>query len=401
LRQHFYEYCTKHKLYDLLMQWHPQKNLPLTPETISYGSNSKVWWLDQYGHEWQATPISRISGNGCPFCSGRFAISGKTDLVSTHPALASQWHPTKNGLLMPCDMKAGSGREVWWEDEKGHEWKARISARAAGNGCPICANRKILVGYNDLATTHPQYAAQLHPDQNGDITAEKITAGYGRKLWWRCEQGHEWYTSIASRIKNGAGCPICANKKALKGYNDLATTHPHIATQWHPEKNGSLTPYDVVAGGETYIWWQCEKGHAWRTKLKYRTRETASCPYCSGKKVLTGFNDLATVNPKVAAQWHPFLNGRLTPQMVTAGSSRVAWWLCDEGHVWRTAIANRALPGYKETQCPFCQKMTKRSRKQEYYRKIEMEARMNFDSHAKEDGILDENCQNKEKTIPR
>lgn len=371
----FYEYCIEGELYTLLSQWLSPKNQPVTPKTVSYGSNKKVWWRCEKGHEWQASIYSRINGNGCPYCSSRFPIQGVDDLASTHPALSAQWHPTKNGDLTPNMVKAGTGKKVWWIDEKGHEWQALVSARTAGNGCPVCANRVVLKGCNDLATTHPQFATQWHPVKNRDITPEKVTAGYQRKLWWKCENGHEWCASVASRIKHDAGCPVCSNRKALKGYNDLATTHPYIAAQWHPTKNGNLTPHDVVAGGEIYVWWQCDKGHAWRTKIKNRTRNTSDCPYCSGKKVLPGFNDLATVNPKIASQWHPFLNGTFAPQMVTAGSSRLAWWKCEEGHVWRAAIANRAIPGYKETQCPFCQKMTKRSRKQEYYRKIEMEAK--------------------------
>ena len=97
----------------------------------------------------------------------------------------------------------------------------------------------------------------------------------------------------------------------------------------------------------------------------------SECPYCSGQKVFPGFNDLATVAPEIAAQWHPVLNGTLTPQMVTAGSNRKVWWICSEGHIWRAAVANRALPGYKHTGCPVCAGRTSIKNKQEYYHMIE------------------------------
>lgn len=84
-----------------------------------------------------------------------------------------------------------------------------------------------------------------------------------------------------------------------------------------------------------------------------RTRGTNGCPYCANKKVLAGFNDLATIEPAIAAEWHPALNGALTPQMVTAGSNRKIWWLCREGHVWKTAICNRTN-AKKRTGCPVC-----------------------------------------------
>ena len=78
----------------------------------------------------------------------------------------------------------------------------------------------------------------------------------------------------------------------------------------------------------------------------------SGCPYCAGRKVLPGFNDLATLAPDVARQWHPSLNGALTPQMVTAGSHRKAWWECQVGHVWQAVIYSRTGP--KKCGCPIC-----------------------------------------------
>lgn len=76
------------------------------------------------------------------------------------------------------------------------------------------------------------------------------------------------------------------------------------------------------------------------------------CPYCTNKKVLAGFNDLATVEPRIAAEWHPTLNGSLTPEMVTAGSRKKVWWECPLGHVWKAAIYSRT--GKKKCGCPVC-----------------------------------------------
>ena len=78
----------------------------------------------------------------------------------------------------------------------------------------------------------------------------------------------------------------------------------------------------------------------------------SGCPYCAGRKVLPGFNDLATLEPKIAAQWHPTLNGGLTPDGVTVGCHRKVWWQCQEGHVWKAAIYSRAGP--QKCGCPIC-----------------------------------------------
>ena len=250
-------------------------------------------------------------------------------------------------------VTAGNSHKVWWRCEKGHSWQATIASRTSGCGCPVCANRKILPGFNDLATTHPALAAEWHPTKNGDLTPQKISYGYDKKVWWRCTNGHEWQAAPKTRVRMGAGCPICANDVAQAGYNDLTTLFPAVAAEWHPTKNGNLTPSQVVSGSHQTVWWRCSLGHEWRAEIVDRTRGTNGCPYCGNKKVLAGFNDLASIEPEIAAEWHPTLNGALTPEMVTAGSSRKVWWICPDGHVWRTAISNRTN-AKKRTGCPVC-----------------------------------------------
>ena len=131
-----------------------------------------------------------------------------------------------------------------------------------------------------------------------------------------------------------------------------------LLEQWDREKNMPLTPETVTWGSNRKVWWRCEKGHPYWMGLHARTAREQGCPYCSGRKVLAGYNDLATVAPELAKEWHPTLNGDLTPQMVTAGSSKFAWWRCPLGHVWRTRIDTRA--GAQHSGCPVCAGNVKR-----------------------------------------
>ena len=272
---------------------------------------------------------------------------------SRRAELLQQWHYAKNDGLTPDTVTCHSRQKVWWIDRLGHEWQQEIYSRTAlCRGCPFCAGREVLAGFNDLASTHPALSAQWDQEKNFDLTPQMVTAGNSRKVWWRCEKGHSWQATIASRT-SGCGCPVCANRKILPGFNDLATTHPALAAEWHPTKNGNLTPSQVVSGSHQTVWWRCSLGHEWRAEIVNRTRGTNGCPYCGNKKVLAGFNDLASIEPEIAAEWHPTLNGALTPEMVTAGSNRKVWWLCPEGHVWRTAISNRTN-AKKRTGCPVC-----------------------------------------------
>jgi len=336
---------------ELLDQWHSGRNGNLTPDAVSYGSQKMVWWQCDQGHEWQSPPYSRVGKNtGCPYCSGKQLAPGST-LRDLYPDLAEQWHPVKNGALKPEQVLPGSHRSIWWQCSHGHEWKALVKSRVEGSGCPVCSNRVVVPGENDLCTTAPELAKQWHPDRNGPLKPEQVLGGSPRKVWWRCSRGHEWQATIHSRV-SGSGCPVCTGKVILPGENDLESYSPELARQWILSRNGALTPDRVSIYSNKRVWWRCEKGHEWQTAISARTGRQSGCPYCGNRKVLAGFNDLKTVEPMVAAQWHPTLNAPLEPTMVMPGSAKRVWWRCAEGHEWRAVIYSRT--GAQKCGCPYC-----------------------------------------------
>jgi len=271
-------------------------------------------------------------------------------LADKFPDIAKQWHPTRNGDLRPDQLSAGSGKKVWWRCEAWHEWEVTVNSRTRrGTGCPVHSGRKLLAGVNDLATRFPDIAAQWHPTRNGDLRPDQVSAGTDAKVWWWCEQGHVWEAVVGSRTSNGRGCPACSGRKVLAWFNDLATRFPAIAAQWHPTRNGDLRPDQVSAGSSKKVWWRCEEGHEWHTPVSNRTSKGNGCPVHSGRKLLAGFNDLATRFPDIAAQWHPTRNGDLTPDQVSAGTAGKTWWRCELGHEWGAAVNDRTSGG---TGCP-------------------------------------------------
>lgn len=363
LRISLYDYCVEHGQEDLLGQWHPTKNEPVTPHDISHGSKRKLWWRCEKGHEWQAIVYTRTDGAGCPYCTGKLAWAGESDLASQRPDLAAEWHPVKNGGVKPDSVLPGSHYKAWWICGKGHTWQAVVKSRTGGCGCPVCANRSLLVGENDLAATHPELARQWYQARNGKLTPRDLVAGSRRKVWWICARGHAWQAIVSSRV-NGAGCPFCTGKAILPGENDFASQFPDIAAQWHPEKNGGQTPDRISPYSNRKVWWVCELGHEYQAMVASRTGNKSGCPYCAGRKVLPGFNDLATLEPLVAKQWHPTLNGALTPEAVTVGSHKKVWWQCPEGHVWKAVVHSRAGP--KKCGCPICAGRSKPDPKARY-----------------------------------
>jgi rubrerythrin len=108
----------------------------------------------------------------------------------------------------------------------------------------------------------------------------------GKKVGWKCKKcGFEYEAVVSSRNRNmGTGCPVCSNKRVLKGYNDLATTNPKLAAEWNYDKNNGLTPDKVVAGSGKKVWWRCPKcKNGWEAVIAHRNNG-GNCPKCYAKK---------------------------------------------------------------------------------------------------------------------
>jgi cytochrome c-type biogenesis protein CcmH/NrfF/very-short-patch-repair endonuclease len=274
-------------------------------------------------------------------------------LAELNPELARQWHPTKNGGLTPFELSPRSSKTVWWKCTEGddHEWKTRVAHRNNGIGCPICSNRKI-VKSNSLATLNSHLAKEWHPTRNDNLRPYDVGPGSSRKVWWKCPKGedHEWKTTVVHR-NNGKGCPICSGHKVAIS-TSIAILNPHLAKEWHPTRNGDLSPYDVSPGSSKKVWWKCPKGgdHEWKAMINNRTKGSG-CAVCVNQVVVDS-NCLANIYPKLAKEWHPTKNGNLKPKDVTFGSTKKVWWKCHKGkdHEWVTSPSRRILG----TGCPFC-----------------------------------------------
>ncbi|WP_214514909.1 zinc-ribbon domain-containing protein [Rhodococcus sp. WY5] len=190
-------------------------------------------------------------------------------------------------------------------------------------------------------------ASQWHPTKN-TTTPSQVGNGTPQQAWWQCKIGHEWRAAVNSRTKKGTGCPFCAGKAVLPGYNDLQTTRPDLAREWHSTRN-PLTPTAFTSGSNKKVWWACSSGHEWQSTIINRSSGGYGCPVCTNRTVLPGYNDLATVMPQLASQWHPTRN-TVKPTEVTIGSKKKIWWQCNEGHEWQAPPESRSIG----QDCPYC-----------------------------------------------
>ena len=340
---------------ELAKEWNYSRNKFL-PSQISSCSNLKMWWIGRCGHEWEAATNNRYRGDGCPFCSGH-KVCVENCLATTHPKLSKEWHPTKNGNIAPTDITAGSKKKIWWKKSCGHEWDEMATTRINNkSGCPFCSNHRVDLD-NCLATTHPKLSEEWHPTKN-NIKPTDITAGSGCLVWWKCNiaEDHEWEAAPATRISdrwNGNGCPCCRGLKVVVS-NCLSTTHPHLVKEWHPTKNGKLTPYDIVAGSRKKVWWKCPiaDDHEWEAVVFSRSRTFGcGCPCCYGKKAVES-NCLATTHPRLIKEWN-FDKNNFLPTKVVAGSNKLIWWKCKYGHEWKIGVNSRTSKS-PPTGCPQC-----------------------------------------------
>lgn len=161
---------------------------------------------------------------------------------------------------------------------------------------------------------------------------------------------------------------FCFNSAYLRfisgstGDSSLLKRFPELAAEWHPTKNGTLTPDKVTYSSTKVVWWKCKQGHEWKSSIFSRgnhalpgTLTPHQCPYCSHKKASPDYN-LQVISPEIAAEWHPTKNGDLKPTDVLPRSNKKVWWQCSRSqmHEWQTSPHNRINKSGSITKCPFC-----------------------------------------------
>lgn len=331
---------------ELLSQWDHEKNAGLDPSKLRVNSNRKAWWKCREGHSWEAVIASRKK-HGCPYCSGRYPVKGVNDIPTVCPEMAADWDYESNAGTLPEDYTRCSEKKVWWLCENGHSYFQAVKIHTRGGKCPYCYGKQTLKGFNDLGTENPPFLQEWDFEKNMPVTPADLRIHSNKKVWWKCGRGHSWQISVNHR-STGSGCPYCSGKAVLKGFNDLATVLPSVAGEWDYEKNEGLAPDMVSMGCNRRVWWKCREGHSWQATVY--SRRIHGCPYCGRRKLLTGFNDLLTVDPALAAQWDYIRNVGIRPEDVTPCAGNIVWWKCEKGHSWKAKVANRSYG----TGCPYC-----------------------------------------------
>lgn len=320
--------------------------------------------------------------------------------------ILEQWDYTKNIDVTPKTISYGSGRKVWWICKIcGYEWTRSPDDSHKKQGCPVCVNKTVLPGYNDLETwckhNNKEYILdEWDYEKNGDIKPSNIKPGSNLKFWWKCAHGHVWKTTVDNRTRSNHACPKCKTQtsfpeQALLYYTkqyfpDAINRYTKLGIEldvYIPSVNVAIE-YDGVAFHETKTEIEIRKNSVCQEhdiKL-IRIREEGLCEYndciCIMRhdrhdiddldsvikqtliymgvnntdintkrdnifimeqyKLLKLENSFAVKFPELAKEWHPTLNGNLMPENVSYGSNQKVWWICPNGHSYKMSLKSRS-----------------------------------------------------------
>lgn len=229
----------------------------------------------------------------------------------------------------------------------------------------IRARRADIANYMDNYNQHYGITDRNNPDLIGIQSKSEISC--------RCEHGHDFSKKAINMVRITVDdhgviyCPECHQQgirvrpyisrqtweTSLFEYCKNNVEKKYLLDEWDYEKNelDSLTPTSVACGTNRSVWWRCSLGHSYEARISHR-KNGLRCPYCIGRRVLAGFNDLESQYPEIAQDWDHEKNV-LRPNQIVQHSSSVVHWKCHKcGHEWKTAVSKRT--GKQPSGCPKC-----------------------------------------------
>lgn len=419
------EYNFKTLSPELMIEWDYEGNTSVDPSKVSPFSGKKVWWKCQLcKHKWEASIDNRKKGRACPKCNYGYGTSFQEQcffyyLSKLFPKCKNKHKFLIEGKEVEVDIFLNEDIAIEYDGYLTHikrnkqdeqknkdlQHKIKLIRIRENNGpqktlpkikkygsiefqCNVnqptdieVVIREILetIGTKDidaalavmdinvkrdthaiqalsrkhyrersLAHLHPDIAKEWHDEKNGEISAWNVLPGSKLRVHWTCSTCHrDWDAIVYKRVK-GQTCPYCSGNKA--GHvRSLKSENPKMASMWHPTKNGSLTPEDVLPGSTKEAWWYCSScEQEWEERIGRRTSKKG-CPYCYGTRVYPG-NCLAFIRPDIAKLWD-FNKNLKSPEEVTAFSGKKVHWHCSVcEQKWKEPVYRMA----KKIGCPYC-----------------------------------------------
>ncbi|GGP11004.1 zinc-ribbon domain-containing protein [Oceanobacillus neutriphilus] len=343
------EYCP-----GLLNEYDYKKNKMDLLETLTIGSDKKVWWICNKGHlSYEATCHNRIRNNsGCPYCSNSKVYEGNS-LATLSPHIAVEWNYEKNKGLTPNDFTNGSCKKVWWICKYGHEWKAIINPRTKrGVGCPECFKRTN-TSFSEQCILY--YLQKIFPNVKNRKKLQFDRETYEADIFIED-------LNIAIEYDGGR-----THKNKLDKDLKKRTVFQNAGIRIINIREGELLPLTENNKDELII----EKGRRInddnRSQMIKKLMVLLKINYSFEVDVaknrvqilemyhrVKAKNSVLQRSPEIALQWHPEKNGKLRPEYFSFNSKEKIWWLGKCGHEWKAVIYTRTRLSYG---CPYCRNL--------------------------------------------
>lgn len=192
------------------------------------------------------------------------------ETVADYPHLLALWDSERNSET-PADVPARNYRTAWWRCRRGHSFQRQPRMMLRDATCPTCG-----VTSTSFAVEYLHLARLWHPTRNGDLGPDMIDGRHAAEVWWACERGHA-FRRAPLQMPHDSSCPTCALAEV-----SVAACFPTIALEWHPVRNGDITPDQVDADHQMNAWWRCDKSHEFQATVRSRCRGSRRCPICYG-----------------------------------------------------------------------------------------------------------------------
>ena len=348
---------------DIASDWDYKNNYPLTPDEISSGSDRKVFWVCSWcGNNYKMAINKRTRRHyGCPRCGKQStsfpeqaifyylkkvftntknrdtSLGFEVDIFVPELGVAIEydgvrWHNTEdafekdNNKDQKCNEKGitlfrfrdpklnntdyatcitcidGDGRSL----EEGIK-ELLVILNIKNVGVNIARDtQNILSHYSNhkknssIAIMFPELAAEWDWDKNESLTPEKVSYGFGKKVWWKCSKcGNSFLATPNARTQSKSGCPECA-RKSINQKNHVKIINLDTGIIYDSLSEAA----DSCNGRKSDICTCCNgrQKSAFGYRWAYVDKEERRRPHYTGK-ILCVETGMVFDNDKEAAKW--------------------------------------------------------------------------------------------------
>lgn len=346
---------------EIATMYDPERNNAPVNQVPANSRDSSIWWVctDNPEHHFQRSVTRMLEAKGrCPICTHQVVVSGQNGIAHAFPWLAELWDTEANGIEPDKVIESANSR-MSFRCDQGHTYSIGILAQLHhGPGCMVCDNSVLMDGVNSVADKYPELMTHLSPENTEDPHHLFYTTKL--PLLWTCGLcGGTFAMAACNRTTDVEDCPYCNNRKALPGRNDYAAIHPELLDEYAPDNERK--PDELVVTWKTNVKWVCPTCHGeYECSPVNRKKGDNACPYCNGRRVLSGYNDLATIHPELMKEWSYPDNmiRHIDPTQISDKSSQIIWWVCDKHSRRKTypmKVSDRVLMQKRHmTACPYC-----------------------------------------------